>query len=74
MHDTIHHLAPVTHVRWHAGGVLVLVRVRARNRWVTWVHCGIWEGTECCTVSRLSARWKTHMQTTDVLISPACAL
>lgn len=38
MHDTIHHLAAVTHVRGHAGRVLVLVGVRLRNRWV---HHGI---------------------------------
>lgn len=50
MHDAAHHLAAVTHVRGHAGRVLVLVGVRRRNRWV---HCGICVGTECRTVSRL---------------------
>lgn len=38
MHDTIHHLAAVTHVGGHAGRVQVLIRVCFRNRWV---HCGI---------------------------------
>lgn len=38
MHDTIHHLATVTHIGGHAGRVLVLIGVCFGNRWV---HCGI---------------------------------
>lgn len=38
MHDAIHHLAAVTHVRGHAGRVLVLIGVRFRKRCI---QCGI---------------------------------
>lgn len=49
MHDTIYHLAAVTHVRRHAGRVRVLVGVCFRNRCV---HCGFYGETECRTVFR----------------------
>lgn len=38
VHNTIHHLTAVTHIRGHAGRVHVLIGVCFRNRWV---HCGI---------------------------------
>lgn len=53
MHDTVHHLAAVAHVMGHAGRVLVLIGMPFGSRWV---HCGIWEETECCAASRLRTR------------------